>query len=138
MFRKIIIVLALIAGMAAAIPAIAGDQGSLFVNLTSDESHRADMALTFSKNQLERGHPVTVFLNDRGVFVGAMSHAEKFKGQQQALAELMAKGAVVIVCPFCAKHYGIETANLIEGAKVGNPDLTGGLLFKEDTKTLTW
>jgi sulfur relay (sulfurtransferase) complex TusBCD TusD component (DsrE family) len=138
MFRNIFIVLALIAGMAASIPAIAGDQGSLFVNLTSDESHRADMALTFSKNQLERGHPVTVFLNDRGVFVGAKSHAEKFKGQQQALAELMAKGAVVIVCPFCAKHYGIETANLIEGAKVGNPDLTGGLLFKEDTKTLTW
>lgn len=70
--------------------------------------------------------------------VGAKSNAETFKDQQQLLADLMVKGAVVIVCPFCAKHYGIETTDLIEGAKVSNPDLTGGLLFKDDTKTLTW
>lgn len=137
MFRKLFLALAFV-GVLAAMPATADSPDSLFVNLTSDESHRADMALAFSKSQLERGHPLTVFLNDRGVFVGAKSKAEKFKGQQKLLAELMAKGAVVIVCPFCAKHYGIETSDLIEGAKVGNPDLTGGLLFKEDTKTLTW
>lgn len=137
MLRKLFLALSLI-GVLAAMPAAADSAGSLFVNLTSDESHRANMALTFSKNQLERGHPVTVFLNDRGVLVGAKSNAETFKDQQQLLADLMAKGAVVIVCPFCAKHYGIETTDLIEGAKIGNPDLTGGLLFKEDTKTLTW
>lgn len=137
MLRRLFIALSLI-GVLAAMPAAADSPGSLFVNLTSDESHRASMALNFSKNQLERGHPLTVFLNDRGVLVGARSNAEKFKDQQQVLAELMAEGAVVIVCPFCAKHYGIEAADLIEGAKVGNPDLTGGLLFKEGTTTLTW
>jgi len=137
MTRKTFLALALIAVLAA-MPAVAESPGSLFVNLTSDESHRSTMALTFSRSQLERGHPVTIFLNDRGVLIGAKANAETFKGQQQALAELMAKGAIVIVCPFCAKHYGIETADLIEGAKVGNPDLTGGLLFKDDTKTLTW
>lgn len=137
MFRKLFLAFALI-GVLAAMPAVAEGPGSLFVNLTSDDDHRANMAMTFSKNQLERGHPVTIFLNDRGVFVGAKSNAQKFTGQQKALAELMAKGAVVIVCPFCAKHYGIDTADLIEGAKVGNPDLTGSLLFKEDTKTMTW
>lgn len=135
--RKIFLALALI-GILAAMPAVADGPDPLFVNLTSDEGHRANMALSFSKNQLDRGHPVTVFLNDRGVFIGAKSNAETFKDQQQALSELMANGAVVIVCPFCAKHYGIETADLIDGAKLGNPDLTGGLLFKEDTKTLTW
>jgi sulfur relay (sulfurtransferase) complex TusBCD TusD component (DsrE family) len=137
MFRKLFLAFALI-GVLAAMPAVADSPGSLFVNLTSDDSHRANMALTFTKNQLERGHPVTIFLNDRGVFVGDKSNAEKFKGQQQALAELMAKGAVVIVCPFCAKHYGVKDTDFIEGAKVGNPDLTGSLLFKDDTKTMTW
>ncbi|SUS06334.1 conserved exported hypothetical protein [uncultured Defluviicoccus sp.] len=141
MLRKFFLAFALIgvlAAMPAALPAAADSPGSLFVNMTSDDDHRANMAITFSKNQLERGHPVTIFLNDRGVFVGAKSNAEKFKGQQQALTELMAKGALVIVCPFCAKHYGIDTADLIDGAKLGNPDLTGSLLFKEDTKTMSW
>ena len=35
------------------------------------------------------------------------------------------------------RHQAAAT-DFIEGAKVGNPDLTGGLLFKDDTKTLTW
>jgi len=54
------------------------------------------------------------------------------------LGELIAKGATVIACPFCMKHYGITDAGLLEYVKVGNPDLTSSLLFKDDTKTLTW
>lgn len=137
MLRKLLIALALFAVLAG-VPAYADSQGSLFVNLTTDEGHRANMAMMFSQKILERGHPVTIWLNDRGVFLAAKRHAEKFSEQQKALAEMMAKGATVIVCPFCAKHYGIEVDDLIEGAKVGNPDLTGSLLFKEDAKTLTW
>ncbi|AFL73393.1 hypothetical protein Thivi_1385 [Thiocystis violascens DSM 198] len=40
----------------------------LFVNLTTDEGQRANMAIAFGGNQLERGHPLMVFLNDRGYF----------------------------------------------------------------------
>ena len=58
--------------------------------------------------------------------------------QQKMLSALMSKGATVIACPMCMKHYGVKDADLIEGVKVGNPDLTGNLLFKEDTKILTW
>jgi hypothetical protein len=36
------------------------------------------------------------------------------------------------------KHYGVADTDLIEGAKVGNPDLTSSLLFKDDSQTLTW
>lgn len=38
----------------------------------------------------------------------------------------------------CMKHYGVKEADLIDGAKVSNPDLVGGALFKDNTKTLTW
>jgi hypothetical protein len=84
----------------------------LFANLTSNDSHRANMAITFGGNQHERGHSLTIFL----------------KG----------KGATVFICPMCMKHYGVKKSDLLPGLKVGRPELTGGALFKDNTKTLTW
>lgn len=116
----------------------AGDTDPLFANVTTDDAHRADMALTFSKAQFERKHPLTVFLNDRGVFLASRAESEKFKHHQEVLAALAKSGATIIVCPMCMKHYGVKKEDLIEGAQVGNPDLTGPALFKDGTKTLTW
>jgi sulfur relay (sulfurtransferase) complex TusBCD TusD component (DsrE family) len=121
-----------------AVPAFAGDTDPLFVNLTTDDSHRANMAITFGKSQLERGHPLTIFLNDKGVFIGSKAKSTKFKGQQKMLSEIQSKGAVVLVCPMCMKHYKVKESDLLPGLKVGNPELTGGALFKDNTKTLTW
>ena len=119
--------------------AMAGAESEpLFVNLLSGTaSHRTDMALTFSENVLKRGHPVTIFLNDEGVKVAAKSNAEAAKGRE-ALEKLMKGGATVIACPYCMKHYGVKEADLLEGVKVGNPELTQGELFKPNTRTLTW
>jgi DsrE/DsrF-like family. len=137
MIRKLFVAFALI-GVLAAMPAIADSPGSLFVNLTTEESHRANMAMTFSKKMMELGHPVTIWLNDQGVLLASKENSGKFAEQQKTLAEMIAKGAVVIVCPFCAEHYGVKVTDFIEGAKPGNSDLTSSLLFKEDTKTLSW
>jgi predicted peroxiredoxin len=110
----------------------------LFVNLISGPtSHRADMALTFSDLVLKRGHPVTIFLNDEGVKLAAKSDAGAAKGRD-ALGKLMKAGATVIACPYCMKHYGVKESDLLEGVKVGNPELTQGELFKPNTRTLTW
>ena len=35
-------------------PAFAGDTDPLFVNLTTDDTHRANMAMNFGQNQLKR------------------------------------------------------------------------------------
>jgi sulfur relay (sulfurtransferase) complex TusBCD TusD component (DsrE family) len=119
-------------------PALAGDTDPLFVNLTTDDPHRANMGITFGKNQLERGHPLTIFLNDKGVLIGSKTNSERFANHQKALGELMSKGATVLICPMCMKHYGVKEAELLPGLKVGNPELTGGALFKDNTKALTW
>ena len=119
-------------------PAFAGSSDPLFINLISDDAHRADMAISFGKNQLERSHPLTIFLNDKGVFIGSKENAAKYADHQNKLGELMSKGATVLICPMCMKHYGIKESDLLPGIKVGNPDLTGSLLFKDDTQTLTW
>jgi sulfur relay (sulfurtransferase) complex TusBCD TusD component (DsrE family) len=119
-------------------PAFAGESDPLFVNLTTDDSHRASMAITFGQNQFERGHPLTIFLNDKGVLIGSKANAAKFPSQQKVIGELMNKGAVVLICPMCMKHYGVKEADLLPGLKVGNPELTGAALFKDNTRTLTW
>ena len=119
-------------------PAFAANTDPLFVNMTTDDPHRASMAIVFGKNQLERGHPLTVFLNDKGVFVGAKANAAKFPEQQKLLAEILGKGGAVLVCPMCMKHYGVKESDLLPGLKVGNPELTGGALFKDNSRTLSW
>jgi len=116
----------------------AGSTDPLFVNLLTDDAHRARMAITFSKNQMEKGHPLTFFFNDRGVRVLSKRSGSRFAEHQKMLSELMAKGAAVIACPMCMQHYGVKEADLISGAKIGNPDLVGSGLFKDNTKTLTW
>ena len=133
----LLLALALFMG-AIATSAFAGDTDPLFVNLTSDDPHRANMAITFGGNQHERGHPLTIFLNDKGVLIGSKANSAKFADHQKALAELMSKGAAVIICPMCMKHYGVKESDLLPGLKVGKPELTGGALFKDNTKTLTW
>lgn len=137
MVRTILAVFAVLTLIATA-PVSADPGGSLFVNLTTDENHRADMAMGFSKAMMERAHPLTVWLNDKGVLLASRENVGKFADQQKMLSELMTKGATVIACPMCMKHYGVKEDDLIEGVKVGNPDMTSALLFKEGTQTLTW
>jgi len=118
--------------------AFAGDTDPLFINMTSDDPHRVNMAITFGGNQHKLGHPLTIFLNDKGVMVGSKANSNKFAEHQKALTELISKEATVLVCPMCMKHYGVKDADLLPGLKVGNPELTGGALFKDNSKTLTW
>ena len=62
---KTLSLVALICAVLLTRNALAGGNDPLFINLTSDEPHRSLMAIMFSKGQLKRGHPVTIFLNTR-------------------------------------------------------------------------
>jgi len=121
-----------------AMPAWAGDTDPLFINLTTDEPHRANMAMTFGLHQHENGHPLTIFLNDRAVLLGSKAQAGKFGEQQKKLQELMQKGAIVLVCPMCMQHYGVAEADLLPGLQVSNRKLSGEALFRDNTKSMTW
>ena len=138
--RRTLLAAAFAANLVAApvAPVLAGDADPLFINLTSDDGHRVKMAFAFGGNQLKRGHPLTVFMNDRAVFAASKANADKFPDQQKTITDLLAAGATILVCPMCMKHYGIAEGDLLPGLKVGNPELTGGALFQNGTKTLTW
>ncbi len=134
---RMLLVLSFLLGMVAA-PALAGGKDPLFINLTTDDPHRANMGITFGKNQFGRGHPLTIFLNDKGVLIGSKANASKYADHQKTLGELLSKGATVLVCPMCMQHYGVSEADLLPGLKVSNPERSGAALFKSGTKTLTW
>lgn len=136
--RRLLLAVALLAPLGCAMPARAGDSDPLFVNATTDQVHRARMAIVFSKNQLDRKHPVTIFLNDRAVLIGSKKNARRYKEHQDLLAAMIKAGANVLICPMCMQHYGVKPADVMDGIKVGNPELTGAALFKDNTKTLTW
>jgi predicted peroxiredoxin len=110
----------------------------LFVNMTTDEAYRATMAIGFGRNQLSRGHGLTLFLNDKGVKLASKANAVTFGEQQKQLKELVEKGATIFVCPMCMKHYGIQDADLLPGLKVSSPELVEKALFADATRTLSW
>lgn len=118
--------------------AFAGANDPLFINLSTDELHRSSMAINFGRHHSANGHPLTIFLNDKAVMLGVKAGSAKFADQQQALSEVIASGALVIMCPICLKQAGFAEADLIAGVKLGGPKLTGDALFKDGTKTMSW
>ena len=110
----------------------------LFINMTSDDMHRSEMAIGFGKNQLLKGHPLVVFINDKGVLVAAKKNNQHYAAQQKMIAEIIKAGGVVYACPSCMKFYKIDPADLVAGVRVSNPDLMESELFKANQKTLSW
>jgi sulfur relay (sulfurtransferase) complex TusBCD TusD component (DsrE family) len=135
---RCILAVLVLCGSLATLPASAEDNDPLFVNLTTDEAFRTMMAMRFSKSLFERGHPLTIFLNDKGILLASKAHETRYADQQKLLFELLGKGAVVIACPQCLKQFDIPESDLLAGIQVGSPSLTGGALFKDGTQTLSW
>jgi sulfur relay (sulfurtransferase) complex TusBCD TusD component (DsrE family) len=116
----------------------ASDGPPLFLNLTTDNSQRSEAGLNFAKEQMARGHSLTVLLNDQAVRMGSSTNLRNFIPQQKLLRDLMSKGAVVLVCRVCMRHYGVSEANLMQGMQLDDPERIGEALFRDNTRTLTW
>ena len=116
----------------------AGASDPLFINLTSDDGHRSLMAISFGQNQLQRGHPLTVYLNDKAVRIASKKEGGAFAEQQALLQQIVAKGGTVLVCPMCSQKYGVSASDFLDGLKLTNPDTTGAALFADNTRTLSW
>lgn len=129
---------ALALAAAATTPALAGDNAALFISLSTDDAQRAGVGLTFGLHQQQAGHPLTIFLNDRGARIASRAHAEALAGPQQLLAELLRQGAVVLVVPASMKQHGIREDELLPGVQVSNRQRSGEALFRDNTRTLSW
>lgn len=123
---------------AAGMPVFAAEPPSLFLNVTTDNSQRSETGLIFARDQMARGHALTVLLNDQAVRMSSSTNLRNFVNQQKLLRELMGKGAVVLVCRVCMRHYGVTEASLMQGMLLDDPERVGEALFRDNTRTLTW
>lgn len=124
--------------LSASLMVKAGSNDPLFINLTTDEITRMNMAINFGKHHFANDHPLTIFLNDKATILAVKAGGSKYADQQKDLAEVIAKGGLVIVCPPCIRQAGYSESDLLPGIKIGGPKVTGDALFKDGTKTMSW
>ena len=116
---------------------------SLFINLTSNETNRAAMAIFFAQKTLsDRSVPVTIFLNVEGVFLAHKDKPQNLyadgKTPREMLEEFIQKGGKVLACPMCMKNVGHMTAeDLIEGVSEADPQLWD-ILFSEGARVVSY
>jgi predicted peroxiredoxin len=60
------------------------------------------------------------------------------KTVREMLIDAMVKGAKVIVCQMCAKMNGLDPADSIDGAMLGNPELVAKYLFDPRYQVISW
>jgi sulfur relay (sulfurtransferase) complex TusBCD TusD component (DsrE family) len=103
----------------------------LLVNLTTDDTWSASMALSLATNARNQGvEPVIVFLNVRGVYLGDRNRLPATEGNSdlnihERLQAFVAAGGRIIACPSCSEEAGLTQADYIEGVVVGEP---GGII----------
>jgi predicted peroxiredoxin len=132
----LVIMLVVLAGFGQV--SMAGSSDPLFVNLTTDDNHKANMAIAFSMEQLKHGHPVTIYINSQAVQMVNKANAKRYAMQQQKLTELARKGGKILVCRVCEKFLKFQESDLIPGVMLSTADLVTDALFHDNTKTLSW
>lgn len=134
------IFLAFILVFSLCLPAMAeeANHAPLFISVTTDQSHRAKMGIGFGKSQYERGHFVTIFLNDKGVLLASRANEVMYAKQQEMLKSIIEQGGQVLICPTCLKYYGLKKSDLLAGIEISNPETTGNALFRDNIRTLVW
>jgi sulfur relay (sulfurtransferase) complex TusBCD TusD component (DsrE family) len=135
LLRLLVIFAIVLAGLVQV--AYAGSSDPFFVNLSTDDNHKANMAIALSKEMLKEGHPVTIYMNSAAVQI-ANKNNPRYAMQQAKLTEFINKGGVVLVCPVCEQHLHLNPSNLLPGAQRSTASAVSQALFRENTKTLSW
>lgn len=113
---------------AASTPALAQNDRTLLVNLTTDDVWTSQMAFGYANAVLDAGHDVVLFLNVRAVTLANADipqHTEGLRGRtaREELAALLERGARIFVCGPCTEQAGLSPEDWIEGAEMGGPAL---------------
>jgi len=122
----------------------AEEDQSLFVNLTSDETNRAVMAVALATMVLsEEGIPATIFLNVDGVRLADKRMPQKKNAEgndpQEMLAAFIEAGGTVMICPMCMANVGgMASEDVIDGIALAKADITFPALFQKNATVLSY
>jgi len=111
------------------------EKSKIVLNVTSgrEDLHAVTMALQLAGHALDDGRGAVLFLNVRAPDMARRDLPESLVAHgnppiRQMLADLTKRGALVLVCPSCAKVMGVTKADLIEGAEFATKDSLFGSL----------
>jgi sulfur relay (sulfurtransferase) complex TusBCD TusD component (DsrE family) len=116
----------------------------LFINLTTDDTWSAAMALSFAQQALDNDYePVTVWLNVRAVYLADSNrpphtHGMLDSNMHQMMRQFMQNGGRILACPTCTEAAGLTPDDYIDGVEMGEPSIVLPLLSDENTQTLAW
>ena len=129
-------------GLLLAPQAFAEDEKSLFINLTSDQTDRAVMAIALATMvQADEKIPATIFLNVDGVRIADKRLPQKKnaegKDPQQMLAAFIEAGGTVFICPMCMTNVGgMSSEDIVTGIALAKPETTFPAMFKDNVTVL--
>lgn len=118
-------------------------QKQLFINLTTQDTIRAGMAIEFSTKVMKmKQMPATIFLNARAVGIAQKGQESPMHASGATLQEMlkgfMAKGGTVYICPMCMKNVGkFKADQVIPGVTIAGKD-TLDALFADGTKVMSY
>ncbi|GEM_PF-2506666 len=143
MLACIMVFFGIAAGFAAAEAGAGAPQepmGSLVVNLSTDDADSADAAIRIATVALSRGHEVTLLMRVRAVSLAVKKNDYPF-GKTTIKDELIAfqkAGGKIIMGGSCMQQRGLTPADMIDGVVVGKPDVVMPVIFKENTRILSY
>lgn len=120
-------------------PALASEQDTarptLLLNVVSgkEDVHAVTMAMQLANHGLNDNRHVVLFLNVRGPELATKDLPDSFAlganpPVRKMLADLIAKGADVLVCPACAKVMGVKETEIVAGTKMATRETLFGNL----------
>lgn len=90
----------------------------------TDDPDKATVGMVIANAAAASGKETLVFLSNEGVRLAAVGFGsaiaqEGFAEMTDLLANFAAAGGTLLVCTPCAKVRGVDTAELVAGAKLG-------------------
>jgi uncharacterized protein len=90
----------------------------------ADDPDKATVGMVIANAAAASGKETLVFLSNEAVRLAVVGfgddiHQEGFAGMTELLGNFATNGGTILVCTPCAKVRGVDTAEMVAGAKLG-------------------
>jgi len=130
----VLVVAAAVVAIAAA-PVEKESKSAIVINMTAgkEDLHSFWMGLQLAGHALADGRKATVYLNVNAPWLGSTKAPEDLRHgdlptPREQIADLLEKGAKIIVCPGCLKLAGLAKEDLLPGLELGTKEALFGPL----------
>ena len=116
---------------------IAKNANPIVYHLTSNDPWRASIAISDAINLNNLGYNITVLLSIEGVQVGVKNphHFLNLNDVVTNVTNFIKDGGKVVVCSVCLRVSGFQPNEIIDGAIIGNDEITSKIFVNATVVT---